>query len=128
MQVEVVDGLATMLSSVNDHTVSFAKTFVARNFRSGLHKMAEESTLASIGFFERADMLAGHNEDVNRRLGIDVGESVSELVLMDCGGWNLAFDDLAEETTHGVDSVHGRCAGLKAVGRVASGEENPALP
>lgn len=62
--------------------------------------MTEECLLAGIGLVERGDVLAGHDEDVHGSFGVDVCECVGVLVLMNGGGRNLAFDDLAEDAAH----------------------------
>jgi hypothetical protein len=106
MQVKVINGLTAILAVVDYDTVSLSKMFFPGNLGGCPHEVAKESTLMRVGFTEGGDVLARHDEDVNRRFGINVGKGVGEFVLMNGCGWNLAFNNLAEDATHGEDSVH----------------------
>src|SRR5215469_8872071 len=49
----------------------------------------------------RGDVLSRNNEDVHRRNGLDVGERVAQVVLVDRLRRNASIDDLAKEAAHG---------------------------
>jgi len=51
------------------------------------------------------DMLAGHDEHVDRGLRVNVGKGVALLVLVDGRGGNASVDDLAKQAIHGESSV-----------------------
>ena len=56
-------------------------------------------------------MLARDDQDVGRRLGVDVAEGNDEVVLVDEVGRDLAGDDAAEEAVGGFHWADGRHAG-----------------
>src|SRR5580658_3306882 len=82
--------------------------------------MAEQLAVILRGLADGVDVLARHDEDVHGRLGIDVGEGVSERILEDGCGRNLAGDNFAEDAAHGgtsvqeEESVQERATGLRA--------------
>ncbi len=51
-------------------------------------------------FGERADVLSGNHQDVDRRLRINVAERKTLIVLIDGLGGKSAFDDSAEQACH----------------------------
>ena len=61
-----------------------------------------------IDFINRGQMLLRNDEDMHRRLGIDVTERVRQIVLIDFRGGNFTADDFAEQTI-----VHGNASFLR---------------
>ena len=82
VQVEMVHRLATVLASIHDDAVFGGESLLPGDLRSRPHQMPEQSAVILAYLVERADMFAGHNQHVHRRLGVDVGECVCELVLI----------------------------------------------
>ena len=52
-------------------------------------------------------MAARDDEDVDWGLGVKVGEGVAKLILVNRGGGDGSFNDLAEQAAHSESSVHG---------------------
>ncbi len=110
MQVQVVHRLATVFASVHNDAIALGKPLFAGELRGSQEQMAEQSPPVFVRLIDGADVLAGNEKQMYRRLRMDVGEGVDEVVLVDGGGGNLAFYDLAKDAAHGVVSVHGRFA------------------
>ena len=110
----MVDGLAAVGAGVDDYSIALGEAFGAGDLGCGPEEMAEEFFVVGVGFGEGDDVLARGDEDVDGGLGMDVGEGVALVVLVDGGGGDGAVDDLAEEAAHGVTSVSQAC-GLLAL-------------
>lgn len=95
--MEVANRLAAVFTGIYDDTVTVCKALLARHFCRRPEEMAKECLVALIGVSERADVLARDDENVGGRLGVDVRESVDQLVLVDRAGRDVAFGDLAED-------------------------------
>ena len=100
VDVEVVNGLAAVARCVDDGAVAFGEIFLAGDFCGGGEELAEEWCVSGGGFSERCDVAARSDEDVRGRGGIDIGEGVAIIVLVDGSGGNGTVNDFAEETAH----------------------------
>jgi hypothetical protein len=109
MKVKVVHGLAAVFASVDDDAIAFAEAFVAGDCGCHMKEMTEKVTVFCIGVVERGKVFAGNDENVDRRLRMNVGEGVTQLVLVDGGGGDGAIGDFAEEAGHGVSSRRDQC-------------------
>ena len=105
VDVEMVDGLAAVAAGVEHHAVAIGEALFAGDLGRGPEEVAQQRLIALISIRERIDVLARHHEHVDRRLRVNVREGIAELVLVDGGGRNGSFNDLAEEAAHGVTSV-----------------------
>lgn len=103
----MIHGLAALFSGVYYNAIAIAQSLFAGNIGSGQKQVAQQIPLALVCFTKRADMFPGHNQDMHRRLGVEIRKGVTEIVLVDSGGRNFAFDDFAEGAAHSVISVHG---------------------
>lgn len=103
--MQVVDGLPTVFACVDDSAIAVLQTAFLRNFGCGRQQPAEQQRIFRFGLVERTQVLSGHNQNVRRRLRMNVSKSVAVLVLVDRGRGNAAVDDLAEKATHSGSSV-----------------------
>jgi len=103
--MQMVHGLAAILAAIHHHAVAMSQALLSRNLRRGPHQVTEQRTMLIHSLRQRTNMFARDHEHVNRRLGIDIGECIHQIVLIDGRGWNLAGRDLAEEATHSESSV-----------------------
>ncbi len=103
----MIDGLAAVCAGIDHCAVALGEAFGAGDLGGGPEQVAEQGAVAFVAVGDGDDVLAGRDEHVHGGLGVDVGEGVAELVLIDGGGGDGAFDDFAEEAIHGVTSVHG---------------------
>jgi hypothetical protein len=78
----MVHGPATLIARVHHHAVAFREAFLASYLRRSPHQMTEESSMSNASLGERSNVFARNDDDVHRRLGVDIGECVRELVLV----------------------------------------------
>jgi len=100
VDVQMVDRLAAVGAGVDDQAVAVGKVLCAGDFAGGVEELAEALGVVLRGVRVRSDVVFGDDEDVDRRLRIDVGEGEGVLVLVDAGGGDFAGDDFAEEAAH----------------------------
>ena len=95
--MKVVDGLAAVGAGVDDEAVAAIEVMGAGEVAGGGEEGAEEGGVFGEGVGVGGDVAFWNEEEVGRRLGVDVGEGE------DVGGFVKAFggdgsgDDLAEE-------------------------------
>ena len=61
-------------------------------------QLADDLIVRRLKLVQRLDVSLWNDEDVGRRLGVDVVESKHVLVFVDDGGRDFAVDDSAEQT------------------------------
>lgn len=106
--MQMIHRLPAVVAGVDDHAVALAEALVASDLRCSPEKVAEQGGVMCASFGEGDDVLARRDEDVHRRLRIDVGEGIALLVFIDRGGRNTSLDDFAEKATHDGTSVQDR--------------------
>jgi hypothetical protein len=106
MDVKMIDGLAAIGAGADHYTIAFGKLLLAGDFGGGPEKMTEQRAIAGDCLGERGDMFARDDEDVCWSLRIYVQEGVALVVLIDAGGGDGSFHDLAKEAAHGEISVY----------------------
>jgi hypothetical protein len=110
----MVHGLAAFHAGIHYDAVTVVKVLAPGDLCCRPQQVAEKSAIVLIGIVHGADVLAGNDENVYWRLGMNVGEGVANLILVNGGGGNGSFNDFAEHAAHGETSVHGRsCHGMK---------------
>src|ERR1039458_7446812 len=108
VQVEVVNGLAAVRAGVYDNAVALGKLFDSCNLCRCRQQLTEHQCVTNLGVAERVDVLARHDEHMRWRLGMQVGEGVAELILVNRLGRDGSFNDFAEGATHSGTSVQER--------------------
>ncbi len=108
VNVEMIHGLASVGTGVDDHAVAFVEVVGAGDAGGGPEQVAEQFAVAPGGLGHGDDVLARGDEDVDRRLRMDVCEGVAELILVEGGGGNAPFNDHAKEAAHGAFSLQER--------------------
>jgi hypothetical protein len=101
VDVDVVDGLATMISRIDDGAIALLQPFGAGNFCRNPVQMADQSIVLLPRMGDGRYVLAGNDKDVHRSLRIDVREGIAFVILIDGFGRDASIDDLAEDATHG---------------------------
>ena len=104
----MIDGLAAVFASIDHHAVAPMQIAGARDLSRDPQQVAEQGAMGRFTSASEAMCSRGAHEHVNRSLRTDVGESVTELVLVDGRGRDASFNDLAEEATHNANSVQER--------------------
>ena len=103
MQVDVKDGLACALVSVEERTVSdFRKASLLRDKRGAADQLADDLIVFRPDVVERWDVTLRDDQHMCRRLRVDVIEGDDPLVLIYDRRRYLSLDDLAEQAVgHG---------------------------
>src|SRR4051794_25956046 len=100
MEMDVEDRLAGGLAVVDDDAVAVVfEVQVAGDLRDAVEGQADYARLALIERVERGDVAARDDEDVRRRLRVDVVEGDGDVVLEHLLRGDLAGHDAAEEAT-----------------------------
>jgi hypothetical protein len=108
----MVHGLTAFFAGVHYDAVAVVEVLRAGDLGRCPQQMTQESAIILIDIGHGAYVAAGDDEDVDRRHGIKVGEGVTKLILINRGGGNDSFNDLAEEAAHSESSLHARsCLG-----------------
>lgn len=115
--MEVWDGLAPIRAIINDETeTGVVEALQLGNVLGNVDQMAEQRFVGDLGFGHARDFLLGDDQDMDRRLGIDVVEGQAEVVLEGDLGRDLAGDDSGEDGAHGFLRV----TRLRGLGKGAS--------
>jgi len=100
VDVQMVDGLAAVGAGVDDQPIAIAEILSSCDLAGGGNKLAEHGCVLRRGVIERGEMLFGDEQDVHRRLGVNVREGEDVVVLIEAFDGNGAGDDFAEQTIH----------------------------
>ena len=105
VDVQVVDRLPAVFAVVDDDAVSLVQAARAGNLRSCSQKMTQQKPVVLLRARQRVKMLARGNQNMGRRLRVDVRKGVALLILINSGGRNCAFNNLAKQAAHNGTSV-----------------------
>jgi hypothetical protein len=100
VDVNVIDGLSAIFTGINHCPVALGKSLAARNFRRDQVKMPEQGTVFFRRVRNRRDVFAGNNQNMHRRLRMNVRESVASLILVDRFRGDASIDDSAKKAGH----------------------------
>src|SRR4051812_13532254 len=95
MDVQVVHRLPSVGAGIDHRAVAPGDAFGRGDLRGGEHDLSYQRWIA--GLVERRDVYTGDDENVRRRLRVDVAEGDGMLVLPYDPGGNLAANNPAEE-------------------------------
>jgi len=99
MQVE--HGLARLAIAVEDRSISaLAESLVGRQLSGASQHPADQRVIVPTEIVGGRDVLSGNDEQVHRRLRIDVAERDEIVVFVHNRRRNLAGDDAAEQAVH----------------------------
>ncbi len=104
----MVDCLSTVFAGVDHGSIALRQSFGTRDLGGCPMKVADQGAMPLARMCNRLDVLTRNNEDMHRRLRIDVGEGVALVVLVNGLGRNASIDNLAEEAAHFGFSLHER--------------------
>lgn len=105
--MNVVDCLAAIFSRIDNDPITLGKSFGASYLCCGPLQMAEKVFVIFVGVSDGSDVFAGHDEDVDRRLRLQVSEGIALFILVDGFGGDTSVDDLAEYAAHVEESTGG---------------------
>src|SRR5512135_502578 len=99
--MKVKDGLSRLRVGVDDDTIAaFADALGLGNFARFEKQMSEQHLVFFAGLVERSDGLFRNDENMGRRLGIDVAKSEAQIVFKNDFRWDLARDDFLKNRAH----------------------------
>ena len=96
MQMQVIHRLAAVVAGVHDYAITGGEFFFARDLCYRPQQMAQQRGVFLARFRERNDVLARHNQQVNRRLRMNVRKGDTFLILVNTSRGNASIDDLAK--------------------------------
>src|SRR5919199_4273855 len=96
MQVDVLHRLLRIRTIVENRAVTVCQPLVGGNFLRYQEQVSDERFVFLGQVVERGDGLAGHNQDVRRRLGIDVAQGHAPVILIKDLPRLLSVHDLLE--------------------------------
>src|SRR5260370_37796953 len=127
MQVQMENSLASARAHVVDRAVSILDVALARDLRGDELAVADELGIFRLGLLQVHNMPLGNDEDMSRRLRVDVLEGKGALVFVDLLAWYFALNDLAEQAvTHSSPTLSRRRRRIK-VEMIIRGKKRSAL-
>ncbi len=97
MDVEVFDGLAAVGAGVDDEAVAAFEVLGACDLAGSGEKLAEQRGIFGQSVGVGGDVALWDDEDVHRRLGVDVGEGEGVGIVVQARDGDFTGDDLAEQ-------------------------------
>ena len=111
--MEMRHGFAAIRPVVDHQSVTALKIQLLRHRSRLEQEMTDQLMILGRGFAEAGDRLLRHDEDMRRRLGVDVAKGTDLVILKHDLGGNLAGDDLLENGFAHAASVAGAAAFVK---------------
>lgn len=103
--MQMIHGLAAMLGRVDDYAIAPGKPVLAGQVGRDPQKMTEQGRMLLAGVGQGSQMFPGHDQKMDRRLGMDIGKGIASVVLVDGLGRDASFDDPAEDAARHGTSV-----------------------
>ena len=83
MQMQMKDGLPCVRANVKDRAISFFETALFRELRRGQVQSADDLGILRLRLFQAGHVSLGNDQDVRRRLRVDVAEGEGVLIFID---------------------------------------------
>jgi len=96
--MQVKDRLACAWTYIQDSSISVLDFALTRDLRGGDMTAPYDFGIVSLGFLQSSEMTLWNDEDVRRRLRVDVVKREDMVIFVDFLGRNLAANDAAEKT------------------------------
>ena len=100
MDVQVVDSLASMLSVVDDKSITFLiEAFLFSNLCASDHQMSEKLSvgLCSFGHFAKTLTILWNDQEVSFGDWCNISECQADVILIDNCSWDLLLYNLVEK-------------------------------
>lgn len=97
MQMHVMHGLSTVRTSVDHDAKTVVEMLLLSDFIRRQEEFAEKFSVCGAGVSKRGHMSFGDDQQVDRRLWINVWKCEDILILVDARDRNYTLSDLAEE-------------------------------
>ncbi len=97
VEMQMAHRLSPVLPAIYDETVAPAvQAFGRCDTGRGEHEFPCQIAVGILQFGQPCDVAAGNDQDVGRRLGVDVPESQELFIAMHLCAWYFACNDVAE--------------------------------
>jgi len=113
MHVQVIDRLSAIVARIDDDSVAFGQPLFARKIRRDPQQMPQQRGMLLACLGQRNKMLPRCNQQVHRRLRMNIREGITPVVLVLRHRRNASINDLAEEAAHNRNSVQERRVGCR---------------
>jgi hypothetical protein len=97
MHVKVIDGLSAVGAGVDDEAKTVVEVLQLCNFICCEKEFTENSGFGSGGVCDGSEVLLGDDQDMHRRLWMDVGKREHVIILVEARDRDHTVGDLAEE-------------------------------
>jgi hypothetical protein len=106
MEMKVVDGLSAIRATIHDDAIPILQLQLPGQILHHDPQVAEEVLIRILHGIDRRDFLPGNDQYMGRRLGIDIAECQTMLVLVHDIRWDFAINDPFEDGfgTHTLNS------------------------
>lgn len=101
----MLDGLAAVFSGIDHQAVALGQAFLASDLGGCPQQVSEQRAIHLIDVVHGGDVLSRHHQNMDGRLGVEIGEGVAELVLVDRLRGNASINDLTKYATHSGTSL-----------------------
>lgn len=107
MQMQMMNSLPAVGTSIHNCSIAAAEMLFSGEFFCDRMQVAQQSYVGCIYFCKRRDVLFGDNQQMHRRLRVNVGEGVGEIVVIELRRRDGSGDDFAEDAVHAVRITQG---------------------
>jgi len=83
MQMQVVHCLSAIRATVQHHAVALRKSLLSRDLCSHAQQMPQQRVMSLLRLGKRDNVLPWHDQYVDRRLWVNIGEGITKLILID---------------------------------------------
>jgi hypothetical protein len=105
MQVKVIDGLSAVRAGVDHRAETVVEMLLVCNFAHCEQELSEQLGFGGGGLSERSEVSLGDDQDMHRRLRMDVGKREYSLVFVETRDRDCASSDLAKKAVRSYSHV-----------------------
>jgi len=99
MNMEMENGLPTIRTCIHHHPIApLVQAKLSRHLPNGRHQAIHQPGRRASEFIQRGKMRTGNNQDMDRRLGIQVPEGHNLLILINLLGFTLTGGNFTKHT------------------------------
>jgi len=120
VDVNVINCLSAIRTGIDHGAISLRQPLGSCNFRCGPVQVAKQLPVFLLRVRDGSDMQSRDNEDVHRRLWLQVRESVAVIILIDGSRGDCTVYDLAEDAAHG-QSLQRSDTGIRKQSQLVAG-------
>lgn len=101
MKMDMKHALPRLVVGVHHQPVTMlGEALLCGELFGGEKQLADQHGIIALQIIDRGDMFARNDQDVGRRLGVEITKGDDIPIFIDLGGWDLAINNLAKDTVH----------------------------